>query len=71
MGFPTSYFLNVELEVVDIKRGGVAIPPRTGFKKAFDMNYSVFNDRLVCVPIVTRLTEGTAAKKLYESNATL
>ncbi len=47
LGFPTSYFLNTELEVVDIKRGGVAIPPRTGFKKAFEMNYTVFNDRLV------------------------
>ena len=47
LGFPTSYFLNEELEVVDIKRGGVPIPPRTGFKKALDMNYTVFNDRLV------------------------
>ena len=47
LGFPTSYFLNADLEVVDIKRGGVPIPPRTSFKKAFDMNFAVFNDRMV------------------------
>ncbi len=47
LGFPTSYFLNSELEVIDIKRGGVAIPPRTAFKKAMDLNYNVFNDRLI------------------------
>ncbi|WP_298224372.1 redoxin domain-containing protein [Flavobacterium sp.] len=47
LGFPTSYFLNADLEVVDIKRGGIAIPPRTAFKKAFEMNYTVFNDRVV------------------------
>jgi len=47
LGFPTSYFLNSDLEVVDIKRGATAIPPRTAFKKAFEINYSVFNERLV------------------------
>ena len=47
LGFPTSYFLNAELEVVDIKRGGTAIPPRTAFKKALEMNYTVFNERVV------------------------
>lgn len=46
LGFPTSYFLNSELEVIDIKRGGIAIPPRTPSKKAMEMNYAVFNDRL-------------------------
>lgn len=47
LGFPTSYFLNADLEVVDIKRGGVPIPPRTSIKKAFDLNFNVFNDRMV------------------------
>lgn len=48
LGFPTSYFLNNELEVVDIKRGGIAIPPgRISVKKAMEINYEVFNERLV------------------------
>ncbi len=47
LGFPTSFFLNAELEVVDIKRGGIPIPPRTAFKKAFDMNFAVFDERMV------------------------
>lgn len=46
LGFPTSYFLNSDLEVIDIKRGGIAIPPRTPSKKAMEMNYSVFDERL-------------------------
>ena len=47
LGFPTSYFLNSELEVVDIKRGGISIPVRTPSRKAMEMNYAVFNERLV------------------------
>ena len=47
LGFPTSFFLNAEIEVVDIKRGGIPIPPRTAFKKAFAMNFAVFDERMV------------------------
>jgi thiol-disulfide isomerase/thioredoxin len=47
LGFPTSYFLNSDLEVVDIKRGGIAIPKKTAFKKAMEMNYDIFNERLI------------------------
>jgi len=46
LGFPTSYFLNSEMEVVDIKRGGISIPPRTPSKKAMDLNYALFDERL-------------------------
>lgn len=46
LGFPTSYFLNSGLEVVDIKRGGIQLPQRTNSKTAFDMNYRLFNERL-------------------------
>lgn len=46
LGFPTSYYLNSNLEVVDIKRGGIQLPPRTSGKKAFEMNYRLFNERL-------------------------
>lgn len=46
LGFPTSYFLNSDLEVVDIKRGGIVIPHKTPVKKAIEMNYTVFNERL-------------------------
>lgn len=47
LGFPTSYFLNADLDVIDIKRGGVPVPPRTSFKRAFDLNFSAFNERIV------------------------
>lgn len=47
LGFPTSYYLNSDLEVVDIKRGGMQLPHRTNSKKAFEMNYDLFNERLI------------------------
>jgi len=47
LGFPTSYFLNSELEVIDIKRGGVPMPRKTAFKKALEINYNVFNERVI------------------------
>ncbi len=47
LGFPTSYFLDSDLKVVDIKRGGVSIPPKTLFKNALEINYIVFNNRIV------------------------
>jgi hypothetical protein len=46
LGFPTSYFLNGNLEVVDIKRGGVQTEPRTPFRQAMALNYDLFNSRL-------------------------
>ncbi|HEX9980695.1 MAG TPA: hypothetical protein VGB50_09050 [Flavobacterium sp.] len=45
-GFPTSYFLNANLDVVDIKRGGALIPGKSTYLNAFNLNYSLFNDRL-------------------------
>ena len=47
LGFPTCYFLNSDLNVVDITRGSVQIPKKTPLKKALEMNYNVFNDRVV------------------------
>lgn len=47
LGFPTSYFLNADLEVVDIKRGGVPVPPKMAAKKAFEINYTFFNNRML------------------------
>jgi len=47
LGFPTSYFLSSELEVIDIKRGGIAIPKKTAFKRAVEINYDIFNERLI------------------------
>jgi len=46
LGFPTSYYLNNNLEVIDIKRGGIQLPPHTSAKTAFDMNYRLFNERI-------------------------
>ena len=46
LGFPTSYFLNSNLEVVDIKRGGASIGPEFNQKEAFALNYALFNQRI-------------------------
>ena len=60
LGFPTSYFLDSNLDVVDIKRGGMNLPPNIESKKAFEINYSVFYGRVADLltrvnPITTQL----------------
>ena len=46
LGFPTSYFLNTNLDVVDIKRGGVQVAPGMPYREAMALNYELFNSRL-------------------------
>lgn len=46
LGFPTSYYLDSNLNVVDIKRGGIHLPAHTDSKKAFELNYSIFDGRV-------------------------
>ena len=46
LGFPTSYFLNSNLDVVDIKRGGVQTDPKMPYREAMAINYDFFDQRL-------------------------
>lgn len=63
LGFPTSYYLNKDLEVVDIKRGGVAIPPKTSSMKAFELNFEVFDQRAIGF-----IEKQGSIKPLYQNN---
>ncbi len=46
LGFPTCYMIDEHLQVVNIKRGSASTPLKTPTKKAVEMNYTVFKDRL-------------------------
>jgi len=46
LGFPTSFFLDENLEVVSINRGGAQTDPKITYLKAFNLNYELFNTRL-------------------------
>ena len=46
LGFPTSYFLNEKLEVVDIKRGGAQTGPKSNYLKSYKANYDLFDIRI-------------------------
>jgi thiol-disulfide isomerase/thioredoxin len=46
LGFPTSYFLNSNLDVVDIKRGGAVTGAKSTYINAFNLNYNLFKERL-------------------------
>jgi len=46
LGFPTSYFLNTDLDVVDIRRGGIPDDPKMTARQAFARNYDLFNQRI-------------------------
>jgi thiol-disulfide isomerase/thioredoxin len=46
LGFPTSYFLDQNLKVVNIKRGGAQPELNTTYVKAYTMNYNAFREGL-------------------------
>ncbi|WP_286914977.1 TlpA family protein disulfide reductase [Flavobacterium sp. UBA4197] len=51
LGFPTSYFLDENLKVVNIKRGGAILTEKATFTKALDLNYRTFQEGLSCLLI--------------------
>lgn len=46
LGFPTSYFLDENLKVVSIKRGGAQPDRKSSFVQAFTINYNTFREGL-------------------------
>lgn len=46
LGFPTSYFLDENLKVVNIRRGGAQPERKSTFVQAFTMNYNTFREGL-------------------------
>lgn len=46
LGFPTSYFLDQNLRVVNIKRGGAQPHSNSSYVKAYTMNYNAFREGL-------------------------
>ncbi len=46
LGFPTSFFLNENLEVVAISRGGAQTSQKSTYINAFNLNYELFDGRL-------------------------
>ncbi|MES2811743.1 MAG: redoxin domain-containing protein [Bacteroidota bacterium] len=46
LGFPTSYFLDENLKVVSIKRGGAQPSKKSSFVQAYTMNYNTFREGL-------------------------
>ena len=46
LGFPTSYFLDQNIKVVDIKRGGAQPDKKSTYVKAYTMNYNAFREGL-------------------------
>ena len=46
LGFPTSYFLDQNLKVVNIKRGGAQPDKKSSYVKAYTMNYNIFREGL-------------------------
>lgn len=46
LGFPTSYFMNKNLEIIDILRGNPQVPIKTSFAKTLDYNLAFFEERI-------------------------
>lgn len=46
LGFPTCYLIDSNLQIIDIKRGAASVPLKTPNKKAYEMNYGLFKERI-------------------------
>lgn len=46
LGFPTVYMMTSDLQLIDIKRGIVVAPLKTPLKKAIELNYLIYKERL-------------------------
>jgi thiol-disulfide isomerase/thioredoxin len=46
LGFPTSYFIDTNLEVIDIQRGNPQVAMKATFAKALEFNLKFFNSRI-------------------------
>ncbi|MET3045172.1 TlpA family protein disulfide reductase [Flavobacterium covae] len=57
LGFPTSYFLDEKLKVIDIKRGGAHPLPNSSFATALSMNYETFNLGLKSIIIEKKINK--------------
>ena len=57
LGFPTSYFLDQDLKVVSIKRGGVQLQNNSSYINAFTLNYNNFKDGLSSILINKNLKQ--------------
>lgn len=57
LGFPTSYFLDENLRVISIKRGGAQPPKNSTYIKAFTMNYNVYREGLGCLLIEKNISK--------------
>ena len=57
LGFPTSYFLDQNLKVVNIKRGGAQPDKKSTYVKAYTMNYNAFREGLGSLLIDKNITK--------------
>jgi thiol-disulfide isomerase/thioredoxin len=57
LGFPTSYFLDQDLKVVTIKRGGAQPDYKSSYIKAYTMNYNTFRQGLSSLLIEKNINE--------------
>jgi thiol-disulfide isomerase/thioredoxin len=57
LGFPTSYFLDKDLKVVNIKRGVAQPDKKSSYVQAYTMNYNAFRKGLSSLLIDKNITE--------------
>lgn len=57
LGFPTSFYLDEHLKIVDIKRGGANPSPSIAYIKAYTQNYNAFQDGMSTILINKNITK--------------
>ena len=57
LGFPTCFYLDEDLKIVDIKRGGENSSPSVAYMKAYTQNYNTFRDGLSTILISKNISK--------------
>ncbi|RYJ45786.1 TlpA family protein disulfide reductase [Flavobacterium beibuense] len=64
LGFPTSFYLDEDKNIVDIRRCGIKLSPkRTTYRKAYTLNYNSYLDGLSTIVLGKELVKETIAVK--------
>ena len=63
VGFPTSYLMDSNLQLIDIKRGAATIPLKTPTKEAVQINYNLYKERLALLADLKESNNNVLVKK--------
>ncbi|ESU28614.1 hypothetical protein FSS13T_00750 [Flavobacterium saliperosum S13] len=63
LGIPTTFLIDEGMNVIDIRRGGINLGPKTTYATSFELNYNRFYDGISALIINENTANGRIAKQ--------